>query len=214
MFLFFQQQSESKVVLAQLEVSNLRNEIDRRLHEKDEEFENTKRNHQRAIESMQASLEAELKAKSELYKHKKKLETDVSELEVQLDYLNRQLVEQQRNHKKLSQTIADYQAQIEDEVRQKTEYQEAYNCSERRINSLVAELEETRLGQGQVERAFKNAENELHDAANQISQMMVNNESLNSIKRKLECDLATLTGDFDDAGVEIKVNSFIKSGVN
>jgi chromosome segregation ATPase len=83
------QQEGSKVVRAQLELSQVRQEIDRRLHEKDEEFENTRRNHQRAIESMQASLEAESKGKAEALKLKKKLEGDINELEVQLDHSNR-----------------------------------------------------------------------------------------------------------------------------
>jgi myosin heavy chain 6/7 len=36
------QQEGSKVVRAQLELSQVRQEIDRRLHEKEEEFENTR----------------------------------------------------------------------------------------------------------------------------------------------------------------------------
>lgn len=36
------EQEEAKVVRAQLEISTIRNDIDRRLHEKDEEFENTR----------------------------------------------------------------------------------------------------------------------------------------------------------------------------
>ena len=48
-----------------------------------------RRNHQRAIESMQASLEAESKGKAEAIKLKKKLENDINELEVQLDHSNR-----------------------------------------------------------------------------------------------------------------------------
>jgi chromosome segregation ATPase len=83
------EQEEAKVVRAQLELSQVRQEIDRRLHEKEEEFENTRRNHQRAIESMQASLEAESKGKAEALKLKKKLEGDINELEVQLDHSNR-----------------------------------------------------------------------------------------------------------------------------
>lgn len=106
------EQSESKVVLAQLELTNVRNEIERRLHEKDEEFESTRRNHQRAIESMQASLDAEIKAKCEMYKTKKKLENDINELEIKLDYQNRTSVETQKTVKKLNQTITENVIQV------------------------------------------------------------------------------------------------------
>ena len=50
------EQQESKITLVHLELSNVRGEIDRRLHEKEEEFDNTRRNHERAIESMQVDL--------------------------------------------------------------------------------------------------------------------------------------------------------------
>lgn len=74
--------SDAKVVAAQLELSNARQEIEARLHEKDEEFENTRRNHARVVESMQASLDGESKTRAELLRQKKKLEADVTDLEV------------------------------------------------------------------------------------------------------------------------------------
>ena len=61
-------QEEVKVLRAQMELSTIRQEIDRRIHEKEEEFENTRRNHARTIESMQASLEAESRTKAEVLK--------------------------------------------------------------------------------------------------------------------------------------------------
>ena len=42
-----------------------RQEVERRLQEKEEEFENTRKNFARAMDSMQASLEGESKAKQE-----------------------------------------------------------------------------------------------------------------------------------------------------
>merc|ERR1712126_326613 len=57
------EQEENKVLRAQLELGQVKQEIDRRVAEKEEEFNNTRKNHQRAMESMSASLEAEQKAK-------------------------------------------------------------------------------------------------------------------------------------------------------
>ena len=51
-----------------MELSTIRQEIDRRIHDKEEEFENTRRNHGRALESMHASLEAESRSKNEALK--------------------------------------------------------------------------------------------------------------------------------------------------
>lgn len=60
-----------------MEISQIRAEIEKRIAEKEEEFENTRKTHQRALDSMQASLEAESRARAELIKTKKKLESDI-----------------------------------------------------------------------------------------------------------------------------------------
>merc|ERR1712141_697880 len=78
------EQEENKVLRAQLELGQVRQEIDRKIHEKKEEFDNTRKNHQRAMDSMQASLEAESRAKAEALRIKKKLEGDINELEIAL----------------------------------------------------------------------------------------------------------------------------------
>merc|ERR1712055_785114 len=50
------EQEENKVLRAQLEMSQVRQEIDRRIQEKEEEFEHSRKNPQRCVESLQASL--------------------------------------------------------------------------------------------------------------------------------------------------------------
>ena len=46
-----------------MEVAQIRAEIEKRICEKEEEFENTRKVHQQTIESIQATLEAETKQK-------------------------------------------------------------------------------------------------------------------------------------------------------
>merc|ERR1712058_175824 len=50
------EQEENKVLRAQLELAQVRQEIDRRVAEKEEEFNNTRKNHQRAMESLELPL--------------------------------------------------------------------------------------------------------------------------------------------------------------
>merc|ERR1711988_1213830 len=65
---------EDEVLRAQLELANVKQEIDRRVAEKEEEFNNTRKNHARAMESLGASIEAEQRAKGESLRIKKQLE--------------------------------------------------------------------------------------------------------------------------------------------
>merc|ERR1712121_216007 len=83
------EQEENKVLRASLELGQVRQEIDRRIAEKEEEFENSRKNHARAMDSMQASLESEQRAKAEALSMKKKLEGDINELEIALDHANK-----------------------------------------------------------------------------------------------------------------------------
>merc|ERR1719447_669211 len=80
------EQEENKVLRAQLELGQVKQEIDRRVAEKEEEFNNTRKNHARAMESLGASLEAEQKAKGEALRIKKQLEGEINELEIGLDH--------------------------------------------------------------------------------------------------------------------------------
>ena len=66
-----------------------RQEIDKRIKEKCEDYELAKKNQQRLIDSLQASLEAESRSKAEVLRTKKKLEADIQELEAALDHISR-----------------------------------------------------------------------------------------------------------------------------
>merc|ERR1719317_337787 len=102
------EQEENKVLRAQLELGQVKQEIDRRVAEKEEEFNNTRKNHARAMESMSASLEAEQKAKGEALRVKKALEGEINELEIGLDHANKANSEGLKSIKRqLEMEIAD-----------------------------------------------------------------------------------------------------------
>merc|ERR1719225_743623 len=77
---------ENKVLRAALELGQVKQDVDRKIAEKEEEFNNTRKNHARAMDSMQASLETEQGAKAEALRIKKKLEGEINELEIALDH--------------------------------------------------------------------------------------------------------------------------------
>ena len=60
-----------------MDLAQTKQEIERRLQEKEEEFENTRKNFARALDSMQASLDGEIKAKEEALRIKKKIEGNI-----------------------------------------------------------------------------------------------------------------------------------------
>ncbi|XP_025060351.1 myosin-16 [Alligator sinensis] len=189
---------ESKLVRIQLELAQVKADIDRRIHEKEEEFEATRKNHQRAIESLQASLETEAKGRAEALRLKKKMETDLNEMEIQLDHANRNNSELVKTLKKLQQQIKDLQIQMDEDARQHEELREQYNLQERRLSLLQTELEEVRSGLEGSERSRKLLEQELIEITERHNEFSVQNQSLLVIKRKLESDLLRITNEHEE----------------
>ncbi|CAJ0928963.1 unnamed protein product, partial [Mesorhabditis belari] len=195
---------ESKVLRAQVEVSQIRAEIEKRLTEKDEEFENTRKNHQRAMESMQQSLENEQKAKTELGRLKKKLESDVTELELALDHANQANAEALRNLKKHQDQLIELQRQVEEEQRSRDELREQYFNVEKKVTLLQAEKEELTVAHDAAVRARRQAENEAHECRQQADEFSAQLNSLQNVKRKLEGEIQALHGDLDETLSEFK----------
>jgi len=198
------EQEENKVLRGQLELSQVRQEIDRRISEKEEEFENTRKCHQRSIDSLQSSLEAEAKGKAEALRMKKKLESDINELEVALDQSNKNNGDLQKHIKKLQGEMKDMQVKVEEEQRLASDYREQYGIAERRANALAGELDESRTLLEQSDRGRRQAEGELADANDNLNGMTTHYNNLGLVKRKLEGELQTLHSDLDEMLNEAK----------
>jgi len=195
---------ENKVLKGQLELSQVRQEIDRRIHEKEEEFENTRKVHQRAIESLQSSLEAEAKAKAETLRLKKKLESDINELEISIDHSNKANSDLQKSIKKIHIEVKELQDRAMEEEHLASEYREQLGIAERRANALHGELEESRTLLEQSDRGRRQAEADLADAHEQLQTLSNQNSSLSLAKRKMEGELHTMQADLDDMLNEAK----------
>ena len=64
-----------------------------------------RKSHQRGLESLQASLDVELKGRTEGARLKKKMEADLNDVELQVDLLNKNNMELMKSVKKMQQQI-------------------------------------------------------------------------------------------------------------
>jgi len=189
---------ENKVLRAQLELGQVRQEIDRRMAEKEEEFNNTRKNHQRAMDSMQASLEAEQKSKAEALRIKKKLEGEINELEIALDHSNKANSEAQKSIKRYQGQVREAECAYEEASRVRQDMAEKASLAERRANTLAGEMEEARALLDSAERGKKQTEAELADARVAVSEMTTVNSRANAAKRSLEGNVHTMQAEIDD----------------
>lgn len=77
-------------------------------------MEQSKRNLQRTVDTLQSSLESETRSRNEALRIKKKMEGDLNEMEIQLSQANRQAAEAQKQlksvqaHLKVRHTLNQY----------------------------------------------------------------------------------------------------------
>jgi myosin heavy chain 6/7 len=199
------EQEENKVLRAQLELTQVRTEIERRISEKEEEFMGVKKNMTKAIEGMQSALETESKGKAEALRMKKKLESDVGELEMSLEHANANNVETQKAIKKYQIQIRDAQTKLEGESHGKALGHDQLVNADRKAHAMQNALEESRSLLEIADRNRRLTETELSDANESLSDETVQNQSIAAAKRKLEAEMQTLNGDLDEMSAEAKL---------
>merc|ERR1712226_678394 len=129
------EQEENKVLRAALELTQVRQEIERRLAQKEDEFFTTKKNFARALEGLQQALDTECKGKIEAQRMKKKLDADVIDLGVALEHANAANAESQRNIRLIQENIRNVQKRLEEESHAKAVAQDNLFAADRRCNT-------------------------------------------------------------------------------
>merc|ERR1712142_61036 len=195
---------ESRVLRLQLELTQTKADIDKRLAEKDEEFESTRKNHWLAIESMQTSMDLEVKARAEAARGKKKAEGQLSALEMDLDRSQKQYAEQSKTVRKLQAEIQGLHEQADEDLRIHEELREQYSVQERKLTIISSEFEETRAALESNERARKMAESEVLDITDRVSALTAQNNALVNAKRKADNELELAKGEMEEILVAAK----------
>merc|ERR1711992_12426 len=189
---------ENKVLRAALELGQVKQDVDRKIAEKEEEFNNTRKNHTRAMDSMQASLETEQHAKAEALRIKKKLEGEINELEIALDHANKANNEALKSIKRYQGQLKEAECMYEEASRVRQEMAEKASLADRRANSLQGEMEESRALLDSAERGKRQTESELGEARSAVNEMTTVNSRAGAQKRQVEGALHTMQAEIDD----------------
>merc|ERR1719230_1143746 len=198
------EQEENKVLRAQLELANVKQEIDRRVAEKEEEFNNTRKNHARAMESLGASIEAEQRAKGESLRVKKQLEGEINELEIGLDHANKANSEGLKSVKRYQSQLRETIQLYEDEARSRAQIAEQVGISERKAAALSGEVEESKALLDGASRAHNQLQGDIADARAAVNNMQTINGRDMTAKRQLESSIHTLQAEVDGMLVAAK----------
>merc|ERR1712098_626904 len=200
------EQEENKVLRLSLELTQIKQEIEKALAQKEDEFASTRKNFSRALDGMQLALETETKAKVETLRMKKKLEADVLDLHTALEHANAANAESQRQIKVIQQRLREVQARFEEETRAKAIAQDNLIAADRRCNANQNALEEARTLLEQSDRNRRMIEQELADTNETLSDQTCTNQAINGAKSKCEQELNTLGHDLDEMASEAKMS--------
>merc|ERR1712168_574482 len=200
------EQEENKVLRCQLELNQVRAEIDRRLAEKDEEFLLVKKNQAKVLDSMQSALEAESKGKAEALRMKKKLEGDVAELSLALEHAIAGNLETGATVKKYAAQVRDAQAKVDEESALKSQAADQKVAADRKAAAMQNALEEGRALLETADRQRRTAEQELADTNETLADLSNANQSIAAAKRKLDNEYSTLNSDLDEMACEAKLS--------
>lgn len=159
------------------------------------------------IEQLNARVvEAETKLKTEVARIKKKLQIQITELEMSLDVANKTNIDLQKVVKKQSLQLTELQAHYDEVQRQLQQTLDQYGVAQRRVQSLTAELEEVRANYENALRSKRNVELSLEDAQTRINELTVINVNLASSKSKLEAEIAQVAQDYEEITRELRIS--------
>merc|ERR1711990_571718 len=190
---------EAKVLRLQVEIAQSKQDFERRVAEKDEEIDNSRRNGQRAVESMQTTLDSEIRARGEAIRIKKKMESDFNDLEIQLGHANRQCTEAQKALKAVQGQNKDLQVAVDDSQRAGEDLAEQVAVVDRRANLLQSELDEMRAALERAERGRKLAEGELLESNERGGLLHTQNTALINSKRKVEQEFQAAQSEVEES---------------
>ncbi|XP_062543481.1 paramyosin, short form isoform X2 [Armigeres subalbatus] len=189
------------------QVNNVRREIKNFAVKTTEFLHDTSKQTSIEIEQLNARVvEAETKLKSEVQRIKKKLQIQITELEMSLDVANHTNIELQKTIKRQSAQLTEIQAHYEEIQRQLQSTVDQYGIAQRRIQSLTGELEEIRVNYDSSLRSKRQVEVQLEEASSRINELTVSNASYASLRAKLEQELTVLASDYEEVSRELRVS--------
>ncbi|XP_034839278.1 paramyosin, short form isoform X2 [Maniola hyperantus] len=158
------------------------------------------------IEQLSARVvEAETRLKTEVTRIKKKLQIQITELELSLDVANKTNIDLQKTIKKQSLQLTEIQTHYDEVQRQLQVTLDQFGVAQRRIQSLTGEVEEIRGNYEQALRAKRSVEQSFEEAQTRINELTVINVNLSSSKAKIEQELGAVAADYDEITKELRI---------
>ena len=189
---------EAKVLRMQVELVQQKNEYENRISEKETEVDDLKKNATRAVESLQTTLDSEIRGRSEALRQKKKAESVLDDCENQLVAANSQCVELKHILSEANTNLNRSKADIKQMDQTIDDLKDQVAIGERTVQLVQSECEEMKHGLEQADRGRKLAEAELQESIERTNLLHTQNTALVNSKRKAEQSVTHLQADVEE----------------
>lgn len=197
---------ETRFLKTSSEYQSYRTECERRLTAKEDELDALRKNMAQEVDMLNARVvEAETRLKSEVTKIKKKMQITITELEMQIDTINKANIDLQKINKKQSIQLQELQVHYDELQRQLQQTLDQYGIAQRRLQQLIAENEEFRANLEAANRARRNAELQLEECSVRIKDLSTINSNIAATKSKLEQEISVIASDYDEVTKELRL---------
>lgn len=189
------------------EYGTFRHDAERRIAIKEEEVETIRKQTSIEIEQLNARvIEAETKLKSEISRIRKKLQIQITELEMSLDVANKTNIDLQKTIKRQSLQLTEITSLYEEIQRQLQTTVDQFGVSQRRCQQLSGELEELRANYENALRGKRAVEIQYEESQTRNSELSTINISLQNTRAKIEQELTSLSSDYEEVTRELRLS--------
>ena len=169
------------------------------------------KNHERALDSLNASLEAEQIGKIEALRIKKKMEADINDLEISLDQANKAHSEANKTIKRYQGQLREAEAAWEQEHRARLDTAEKVSLTDRKALALTTELEEAQSQLDTADRGKLKVDQELAASRAAVAEMTDINQRAVNQRRSVEGEIQALQAELEDVMYQVR-NAEEKAG--
>merc|ERR1712183_533283 len=192
------QQEEAKVLKLQLDFVALKASSDKKYADKENELDASRKNQQRQLASLQATIDAELKLKADMLKEKSVGDNKLIDLETALDAATKGTGDYQKTIKVLQIQNKDLAAQLATESEGRATARDAAIAADQRANELTTINDEQRVALESADRARKAAEHDKLEATDRLADIQDMYNKAATAKRNAENDFHTLQSEVDE----------------
>jgi myosin heavy chain 1/2/3/4/8/13/7B/15 len=192
-------------LVLQSQMDKLKIDLEKKLADKEDEYDMHRTAHRRQLEALQAQLEEnESRVKGESNTLKKKYQAEVEEAMTKYESAKKAKSDAETQQKKLQQANKELMDKLVEEQNMHDTSRDQLFSAEKRASTYRAELEESKALLERIEKVKKTLDLEYHDLEEKLNEVQASLNRAIAEKKKFEADAATASDELQEVKYELR----------